>query len=102
MIKRDVQLLKKEILNSDIYKEYHSLKMSIDTSLEIKTLKKEMNELKQNMTKSINNGELHSFYKKEYLEKLKKYENHPLIQNYNYIKEELESELKFIKEQINP
>ena len=45
MIKRSVRCLKKEILNSDIYKEYHNLKMQIESSLEINELKKERPDL---------------------------------------------------------
>ena len=99
MIKRDVRLLKKEILNSNIYKEYSSLKLQIETSLHLKTLKKEINELKQLMTNNINN-ESHQAFKQQYLAKLEEYENNPLVQNYNYIKEEFSEELNLIKEQI--
>ena len=99
MIKRDVRLLKKEILNSNIYKEYSSLKLQIETSLHLKTLKKEINELKQLMTNNINN-ESHQLFKQQYLAKLEEYENNPLVQNYNYIKEEFSEELNLIKEQI--
>lgn len=102
MIKRDVKLLKKEIVNSDIYKEYSLLKAQIEASEEIKSLKKQLNELKQNMTNHINDNDSHALYKKQYLETLKKLDNHPLIQNYNYIKEEFMNELNEIKEQINP
>jgi cell fate (sporulation/competence/biofilm development) regulator YmcA (YheA/YmcA/DUF963 family) len=102
MIKRDVQLLKKEILNSNIYKEYSSLKMQIETSQELKDLKRDINLLKQEMTKNINNSEAHALIKKQYLEKQNEYDNHPLIQNYNYIKEEFYQELNLVKEQINP
>lgn len=101
MIKRSVRCLKKEILKSDIYKEYHNLKMQIESSLEINELKKEINKLKQNMTNSINSADLHSFYKKEYLEKTKILESNPLIQNFKYVEEEFINELNLIKEQIN-
>ena len=99
MIKRDVRLLKKEILNSNIYKEYSALKLQIETSLELKQLKKEINELKQLMTNNVNN-ESHQSFKQQYLAKLEEYENNPLVQNYNYIKEEFSEELNLIKEQI--
>ena len=102
MIKNDVQLLKKEIQNSDIYKEYTSLKMQIGKSNDIKNLKKELNLLKQELTKNVSNKEIHSSLKEEYIKKQKQYDNHPLIQNFNYIKEELYEELNLIKEQINP
>ena len=101
MIKRSVRCLKKEILNSDIYKEYSSLKLQIETSLHLKALKKEINELKQLMTNNINN-ESHNEYKKQYLAKLEEYDNNPLIQNFNYIKEEFSDELNLIKERIEP
>ena len=99
MIKKDVRLLKKEILNSDIYKEYSSLKLQIESSNKLKELKKEINELKQLMTNNINN-ESHKVFKEQYLAKLEEYENDALIQNFNYIKEEFSNELDLIKEYI--
>ena len=100
MIKRNVKLLKKEIENLDIYKEYVSLKMQIEKSEFLNDLKKKINNLKQNLTKNIYNEEKHNSLKNEYNEKLNEYNNHPLIQNYNYIKEELYNELNLIKEQL--
>ena len=90
MIKKDVQLLKKEIQNSDIYKEYSSLKLQIESSNKLKELKKEINELKQLMTNNINN-ESHKVFKEQYLAKLEEYENDALIQNFNdlYSREKL-------------
>ena len=39
--------------------------------------------------------------KEKYIEKKKQYDNHPLIQNFNYIKEELYEEIKLIRKLLS-
>lgn len=101
MISRNIKSLRKTLQNSTIFQEYYNLKEQINRSEELKKIKKKLNELKQLLTKNVNNRELHSLYSKEYESVLNEYNNHPLIQNYEYIKEEVKNELNFIKEQIS-
>lgn len=83
------QELKKELDNLPLFQEYKALKKEIDESSEIKSLKKEIVR-----AKNENRLDDHKML-------LEKYNNHPLIVNFNIIEEEVKNYLKQISEILN-
>lgn len=88
-IEEVTSLLKKELDDTPLIKEYKSLKEIISNSEEIKELKKQI-------IRSKNEGRNsdHTFL-------LEKYNNHPLIVNFENIKSELNEYLKELVSVIN-
>ena len=100
MLKHKIKKLAKTLQNSTIFNEYSKLKEEIENSEVLKNLKIEINNLKKELTKNVRNEEKHNELATLYNQKVEEYETHPLVQKFNYIKEEYENELLFIKEKI--
>jgi cell fate (sporulation/competence/biofilm development) regulator YlbF (YheA/YmcA/DUF963 family) len=101
MLKYNIKKLEKSLQNSYIFKEYKELKDKIEGNKTLILLKKEINKTKQEITKNVLKDEIHSSLVEKYNRLNNEYNNHPLIQNFEYIKEEIQNELNFIKEKIN-
>ena len=81
--------LKAEIEKDPLIVEYRRVKSLVDSNEEIESLKKEIA-----LAKVHKNDKLHK-------ELLDKYHNHPLIVNYEYLKEEVTGYLSEISKIVN-
>lgn len=89
----------KEFLEVKEVKQYLLLKDELINSLEIKTLQEELKVSQKNMALSLGT----SYYeenKKKYLMIKDKYENHPLIVNFNVMQEEVSYLLKTLENKL--
>lgn len=83
--------INKEIKDSFIYKRYLYLKKEIDENKELKSLKDELEKLKNVICKSKDKELVDLYYEKE-----KSYKKHPLVEEYLCVKEEVNDLLKDI------
>lgn len=89
--------LKKALFENEQVQTYLALKQEIVQSEELKLLEKEITHHKKMMTKFVGNDDLYFASKKAYEIADKKYNDHPLIVNFNYQREMLKSLLSQIK-----
>lgn len=92
--------LKEELFSLDEVKTYFKLKNKIENNAELNLIKERIVSLKQEMTLNIDIDEKYFKAKEEYESLLKKYTEHPLIQNFEVIKDELYNLLTEIKKII--
>ncbi len=83
------QELKSELDKLPLFQEYKVLKNEMDSSLELKELKKEI-------VRAKNENRLD-----DHKRLLQEYDNHPLVSNFNIIEEEVKNYLKQISEILN-
>ena len=86
---KNAQELSEKIKNIPEIKEFLKIKEEYEHNQEIKILYKEITEAK------VNNEE------EKYKELKQLYDNNPLVQNYNYLKEEVANILKEISDILN-
>ena len=89
--------LKEELFNLEEVKAYFKLKNEIENNEELISLTKEISHLQRMMTLNIDDYEKHLDYKTQYEICLKKYNNHPIIVNFENVKEEVYQILTSIK-----
>ncbi len=92
--------LKEELFSLDVVKTYFKSKNEIENNAELNLIKGRIVSLKQEMTLNIDIDEKYFKAKEEYESLLKKYTEHPLIQNFELIKDELYNLLTEIKKII--
>lgn len=92
--------IKKELYDDPIIKEYLSLKEAIDNNEELKQLSKEMKAHQKAMCENMDNDEIYFKEKETYESYLNKINFHPLMQNYNAIKDEVFALLSEVKDAI--
>ena len=89
----------KEFLEVKEVKQYLLLKEEIVNSQELKDLQEDLKQSQKNMALSLGT----SFYeenKKKYLSLKEKYENHPLVINFNVMQEEVSYLLKTLENKL--
>lgn len=80
----------KTLINEEpIVQEFFKLRDDIIHNQELKEISRIMHEHQKEMSLHVNNEEIYFREKKLYEEYYQKYHNHPLILNYDYIKEEV-------------
>lgn len=89
-----VENIKKELGEYECIKEYRKLKALIDKDEYIKNLKIEIDNAKKNLVHEIRDIYSHSVAKDHYLSLKKQFDEHPLIKNYQIVKEECYNLLK--------
>lgn len=92
--------LKNELFSLEEVKTYFKLKSEIDNNAELVLIKEKITSLKQEMTLNIDLDDKYFKAKKEYELLLKKYTEHPLIQNFEIVKENVYNILMEIKKII--
>ena len=92
--------IKKELYDEPIIKEYLSLKEAIDNNEELKRLNKEMKAHQKAMCENMDNDEIYFKEKEAYESYLNKINSHPLMQNFNAIKDEVFALLSEVKDAI--
>ena len=68
---------------------YFALKSAIENNEGLQSLENEINKAKRQMTLSIDDKEKHQQMKERYLSLKSTYENHPLVQNFYIVKEQV-------------
>ena len=92
--------LKDELFSLNEVKEYFRLKDEIENNAELKDLLLSIGKYQRLMATNIDNNEEYSFAKENYELAMKKYKNHPLIVNFENVKEEVYQIILQIKQII--
>ncbi len=82
---------------SPLIKEYLSLDKTIQNDPEIKELGENLVNKKKELALSLTDQEKHKIVKEEYEEILNKIKNHPLLNNHDALKQDVEDELLLIR-----
>ena len=90
--------LKEQLINEPIVKEYFRLLSLIENDEQLSILDKEIKFHQKLMSTNINNDEIYFKDKEIYESKLNKYNNHPLIINFNNTKDEVAALLQQIEQ----
>ena len=97
-IKEQVLKIKNILLSDPKIKEFLELKEEVKNNKEILEYQDKIRALQKKMTKNVMDKEKYAVAKKEYLEVLDQYQNHPLVYNYIKLSEEIKDILLEIKE----
>ena len=97
-IKEQVLKIKKILLSDPKIKEFLNLKEEVKNNKEILEYQDKIRALQKKMTTNVMDKEKYEVAKKEYLETLDQYQNHPLVYNYIKLSEEIKDILLEIKE----
>lgn len=97
-IKEQVLKIKNILLSDPKIKEFLELKEEVKNNKEILEYQDKIRALQKKMTKNVMDKEKYEVAKKEYLEVLDQYQNHPLVYNYIKLSEEIKDILLEIKE----
>jgi len=92
--------LKEELFSLEEVKTYFSLKNEIENNAELTYFREQIAHFQRLMTLNIDLDEEYKMYKKEYEILLRKYQEHPLIQNFEIVKEDVYRILTEVKEII--
>ena len=92
--------LKEELFSLEEVKTYFSLKNEIENNAELTYFREQIAHFQRLMTLNIDLDEEYKKYKKEYEILLRKYQEHPLIQNFEIVKEDVYRILTEVKEII--
>ena len=98
-LKEKIDLFINDFLEVKEVKQYLLLKQEITNSREIRELENKLKRSQKNMALSLGTS-LYEQNKNEYLESKSKYDNHPLIVNFNIVQEEVGYLLKSFKEKL--
>ncbi len=97
-IKEQVLKIKNILLSDPKIKEFLKLKEEVKNNQEILDYQDKIRTLQKKMTTNVMDKEKYEVAKKEYLEILDQYQNHPLVYNYIKLNEEIKDILLEIKE----
>lgn len=97
-IKEQVLKIKNILLSDPKIKEFLNLKEEVKNNKEILEYQDKIRALQKKMTTNVMDKEKYEVAKKEYLEVLDQYQNHPLVYNYIKLSEEIKDILLEIKE----
>lgn len=97
-IKEQVLKIKNILLSDPKIKEFLKLKEEVKNNKEILEYQDKIRTLQKKMTTNVMDKEKYEVAKKEYLEVLDQYQNHPLVYNYIKLSEEIKDILLEIKE----
>lgn len=89
---------KNELFSLPLIKEYFIVKSQIENNVELIELNDKLKLAQKAMSKSIDDDDLYHKNKKDYEELMIKYNLHPLIVNYQNLKEEVYTLLTQIKD----
>ena len=89
----------KDFLEVKEVKQYLLLKDELMNSLEIKSLQEDLKQSQKNMALSLGTS-TYEENKKKYLSLKEKYENHPLVINFNVMQEEVSYLLKTLENKL--
>lgn len=89
----------KDFLEVKEVKQYLLLKDELMNSLEIKSLQQDLKQSQKNMALSLGTS-TYEQNKSKYLELKNKYENHPLVVNFNVMQEEVSYLLKNLENKL--
>ena len=89
----------KDFLEVKEVKQYLLLKDELMNSLEIKSLQQDLKQSQKNMALSLGTS-TYEQNKSKYLELKNKYENHPLVVNFNVMQEEVGYLLKNLENKL--
>lgn len=94
------QLLKVKdlILNNEVVIEYFKVKEEIKNNKYLMDLNEKVRLSQKEMSLAINDEKLYTIKKEEYLNLYNEYHNNPLINNYEYLKDEVYNLLSQIKD----
>lgn len=94
--------LNEYICNLEIVKEYQILEKQIQADEKLKKLDQEIKALQKRIMKEKSQRDEQAQSTIDYYEQRKsEYENHPLVVNYLYCKDEVNQLLQYINDQIN-
>lgn len=93
-----LQDLVEEIHGLPLVKTYWQLHKEIEENDALKKMKQEMQKWQRQMTLHLSDLKEHQFAKENYERLQNEYQMHPLIQNYQQVKEEVQDLLFQIKE----
>lgn len=93
-----LQDLVEEIRKLPLIKTYWQLHKEIEENVALQNMKQDMQKWQRQMTLHLSNPKMHQQAKENYEHLLQEYQNHPLIQNYQQVKEEVQDLLFQIKE----
>ena len=90
-VKQAADELKTAIDSDKLIQEYNLLAQKIAESTEVQDLEAKLKELQQQLVKALddNLSDLYESVKKQYLELKDIYDKHPLVNNYQALKEEM-------------
>lgn len=88
-------------LSMDIVKKYFILEKQINESKEIDILRSNLKVCQKNLALSISDENEHIRCLELYENAKKEFQDHPLICNYNLLKEEIYNELKSLEKKLN-
>ena len=100
-VEEALKTLSNSLFEMDEVKHYFALKQAILDDKELLEINELMRKHQKLMVESINDPEVHKKEKELYFEYKNKYESHPLVVNYEVIKEEVFNILKQISNIIN-
>lgn len=90
----------KNLMEEPVVKEFLAIKKEIENDDELLELDKSIREHQKNMVKFAHDEEFASKERLLYKKEKEKFENHPLILNYNALKDEVNDLLEEIKDII--
>lgn len=90
--------IKSDLYNSELFKEYFSVCNEIQNNDEIQEIIKNRRFFQQI---DIQNRLKDKYIHEEYNRYLSLYNNHPLIQNYNFLKEQVDECIATLKEKLS-
>ncbi|HOF53229.1 MAG TPA: YlbF family regulator [Bacilli bacterium] len=93
--------LEREIMNSELIKEYFRLRALIGENEELKALKIKVNAAQVALSLSMADEQEHALKKAEYENLLAVYDNHPLVANFTSIQSEVHNFLKNIADLLD-
>lgn len=93
--------LEREIMNSELVKEYFRLRALIGENEELKALKIKVNAAQVALSLSMADEQEHALKKAEYENLLAVYDNHPLVTNFTSIQSEVHNFLKNIADLLD-
>lgn len=87
-------------LNQDDVRRYFALEKEINESSEIESLQKRIRTAQKAMALAMNDDPTYERLKAEYLDLRQRLDSHPLVCNYNLLKEEIYRQLKSLETEL--
>lgn len=99
-LKKALDLYIEKFLSQEEVKKYFILEKEINNSKEIASLRENLKTTQKNLAFSINDKDKYQENLKLYQEAKEAFDNNPLVNNYNLIKEDIYFELKSLEKKI--